>query len=115
MVATDVASRGIGMIKCCPLPRWPIPPHSYLYLLPYRRRVTIGALLSPFVVYVFMHCSSRLRMVLTLGNLGLLLGFAMVRSLHSTWSRLFSTFPSCIQGFPRDCRHAPIQDIRTFT
>lgn len=44
MVATDVASRGIGMIICCPPP--PFPHLSYLYLLPYRRRVIIGALLS---------------------------------------------------------------------
>lgn len=41
MVATDVASRGIGMIEMLSLPftLTLIPFLSYLYFLPYRRRV----------------------------------------------------------------------------
>jgi ATP-dependent RNA helicase DDX5/DBP2 len=120
MVATDVASRGIGMVERCPLP---LPLLSYLYFLPYRRRVIIGALLSPLKnVCSGIHCASRLRMVLTSGNLGLLVQFAMIRLLHFSsglcpdrhgyGSRLL-IYSSCIQGFPRDCRHAPIQDNRT--
>jgi hypothetical protein len=52
MVATDVASRGIGMIQRCPFPTFPFL--SYLYILPYRRRVIVGALLSPLNLYVII-------------------------------------------------------------
>ena len=81
MVATDVASRGIGMIICCPHPSF---PHlSYLYLLPYRRRVIIGALLSLSVKNVCLHTSSsRLGVVLNPGNLGHPVQPAMIRFLH---------------------------------